>query len=54
MLPQLLIYNAVRRQRDSQSDAITTRHSRIREMPLPVYLGLLVHAETRKIHLFSR
>ena len=48
VLSQLLIFNAVKRHREPQSDATTTRHDPNREPPLPVYLGLLVHAETRK------
>ena len=44
---QLLIFNAVKRHREPRSDVTATRHDQP-EPPLPVYLGLLVHAETRK------
>lgn len=56
VLSQLLIYNSVKRQRNTQPDAMctTTRHSKIRETPLPIYLGLLVHAETRKKTLVDK
>lgn len=54
MISQLLIFNAVKRQRDPQSDATATRHDVNREPPLPVYLGLLVHAETRKKTLVDK
>lgn len=47
-LSQLSIFNAVKRHRDPQSDGTAVRHDPNREPPLPVYLGLLVHAETRK------
>lgn len=48
VLSQLLIFNVVKRHREPQSDATATRHDPSRESPLPVYLGLLVHTETRK------
>lgn len=48
VLSQLLIFNAVKRHREPKSDATATRHDPNREPALPVYLGLLVHAETRK------
>ena len=48
VLSQLLIFNAVKRHREPQSDATATRHDPNRDPPLPVYLGLLAHAETRK------
>lgn len=54
VLSQLLIFNAVKRHRDLQSDATATRHDPNREPPLPVYLGLLVHAETRKKTLVDK
>ena len=54
VLSQLLIFNAVKRHREPQSYATTTRHDPNREPPLPVYLGLLVHAETSKKHLVDK
>ena len=48
VLSQLLIFNALKCHRELQSDATATRHDPNREPPLPIYLGLLVHAETRK------
>ena len=53
-LPQLFIFNAVKSHRDPQSDATAIRHDPNREPPLPVYLGLLVHAETRKKTLVDK
>lgn len=47
-LSQLLIFNAVKHHRVLQSDGTAVRHDPNREPPLPVYLGLLVHAETKK------
>ena len=44
----------MKRQRDPQTDATATRHDLNREPPLPVYLGLLVHAETRKKTLVDK
>ena len=48
VLSQLLIFNSVKRHRKPQPDATATRQDPNRKSPLPVYLGLLVHAETRK------
>ena len=48
MLSQLLIFNAVKRHRDPTSENKTTRHSLMRETPLLIYVGLVLHAETRK------
>ena len=47
-LSQLKQFNSVIRRR---KDAISTRHNRKREPPLPVYLGLSLHAKTRKREL---
>ena len=48
---QLIRFNSVvRRRKDSQA----TYHSKDRETPLPAYLGLLVHAETRKKGLIDK
>ena len=48
---QLIRFNCVvRRRKDSQA----IYHTKDRETPLPTYLGLLVHAETRKKGLFDK
>lgn len=57
MLSQLLIFNAVKRQRDPTSGNTATLHSLMRETPLSIYVGLVLHAETRKkklVHKFYR
>ena len=54
VLSQLLLFNAVKRHRNPQSATTSTRHDPKREPPLPVYLGLLVHAETRKKSLVDK
>ena len=48
VISQLLIFNAVKRHRKLKSDATATKHDPNREPPLPAYLRLLIHAETRK------
>ena len=48
MLSQLLIFNAVKRHRGPTSENTTTRHSLMRETPLSIYVGLVLHAETRR------
>ena len=48
---QLIRFNSVvRRRKDSQA----SYHSRDRETPLPTYVGLLLHAETRKRGLVDK
>ena len=54
LISQLLIFNAVKRHRDTNSDATATRHDPHREPPVPVYLGLLVHVVTRKKPLVDK
>ena len=54
MLSQLLIYNAVKHHRDPTSENTTTRHSLMRETPLSIYVGLVLHAETRKKKLVDK
>lgn len=54
LISQLLIFNAVKRYRDPNSDATATRQDPHREPPVPVYLGLLVHAVTRKKTLIDK
>ena len=54
MLSQLLIFNAVKRHRDSTSENTTTRHSLMRETPLSIYVGPVFHAETRKKKLVDK
>ena len=46
-ISQLLIFNSVKRSRDKNT-AIVSRHIRERECPLPIYLALKIHGETRK------
>jgi len=48
MLSQLLIFNGVKRPRGPTSENKTTRHSLMRETPLSIYIGLVLHAETCK------
>ena len=50
-ISQLIHFNVVSRKR---SDTGTSYHNADREPPLPVYLGLLVHAETRKRSLVDK
>lgn len=45
-IAQLIHYNTYKKRRKSSTDTIY--HSKERETPLPVYLGLLVHGQTRK------
>lgn len=51
-LAQLASFNAVKTEGNrSRQNAITTRHSKNRETPVPVYVGLTIHAKTRKQEL---
>lgn len=49
-LSQIAMFNAVKK----SSARYTVRHNKKRETPLPVYLSLLVHAQTRKRDLVDR
>ena len=44
-ISQLIIYNTFVRQR--KTPTATTRHSRERETPLPIYVALKIHGLTR-------
>lgn len=50
-ISQLLQFNCTRRRREGSSSSY---HTIEREPPLPIYLGLLVHAETRKRGLVDK
>ena len=47
-LAQLLQYNSYVRRRET---SVHTPHSKTRETPLPVYIGLMIHGHTRKREL---
>lgn len=47
-ISQLMLFNASIRRRSSGTTGASYYHSRDREPPLPIYLGLMTHAETRK------
>lgn len=48
-ISHLLMYNSVVRRRKETSG--TARHNKLRETPLPVYLGVMLHTKTRKREL---
>ena len=49
-ITQLMMFNSVKRERKEKKSG-STRHSSVRETPLPLYMGLLIHAKTRKREL---
>ena len=51
-ITQLILFNSIKRRRKAKS--ASNRHSTNRETPLPVYLGLKLHAETRKRGLIDK
>ena len=53
-IPQLMLFNATKRHRDSGTTGASYYYSRDREPPLPIYLGLMIHAETRKRTLVDK
>ena len=53
-ISQLILFNATKRRRDSGTTGASYYHSRDREPPLPINLGLMTHAETRKRTLFDK
>lgn len=53
-ISQLMLFNATKRSRQSGATGASYHHSRDREPPLPIYLGLMTHAETRKRTLVDK
>jgi len=60
-ISQLIVFNSIKHQRHRDvneplvsSASKGSRHSRCRETPLPLYIGLLIHATTRKKSLVDR
>ena len=45
-LSQLVIFNTVKNKREET--VLHVRHSKLKEPPFPVYLGMLIHNKTRK------
>ena len=45
---QLLQFNSCARRRKSTGSVKSTTHSHIRETPVPVYLGVMIHTKTRR------
>ena len=52
-ISQLLVFNAVKFAR-KQTEVTKVRHSASQETPLPLYLSLMLHAETRKKELVDK
>lgn len=52
-IAQLLKFNSIRRNR-SQDEGSQVRHNTYQETPLPIYLGFLLHAKTRKKELVDK
>lgn len=50
-LAQLLKFNSVKHARKTEK---CTRHVKIQETPLPVYIGVMLHVKTRKKDLMNR
>lgn len=53
-IAQLLKYNSVKHVRKETSCNSSVRHSSAQETPLPVYIGLMLHAKTRKRNLVDK
>lgn len=53
-ISQLLIFNAINRKREVTNNEAAIRHTVEREAPLPLYVGLVIHAETRKKKLVDK
>ena len=53
-ISQLLIQNSMKRVRHNQNRANKMRNNKSRESPLGIYLGLLIHAKTRKRKLIEK
>ena len=53
-ISQLMLFNATKRRRESGTTGASYYHSRNREPPLPIYLSLMTHEETRKRTLVDK
>ena len=53
-ISQLMLFNATKRRRESGTTGALYYHSRDREPPLPIYVGLMTHTETRKLTLVDK
>ena len=53
-ISQLLIQSSMKRVRHNQNRANKMRNNKSRESPLGIYLGLLIHAKTRKRELIEK
>ncbi len=51
-IAQLLKFNSAKHRREQ--DTITLRHRIAQEIPVPTYIGLMLHAQTRKRELVDR
>ena len=51
---QLIVQNSIKRIRQNVKTANETRHSRAPENPFGVYVGMLMHATTRKKGLIQK
>ena len=53
-ISQLMLFNAIKMRRDSGTTGASYYYSRDSEPPLPIYLGLVTHAETRRRTLVDK
>ena len=53
-ISQLMLFSTTKRRRDNGTTGASYYHSRDREPPLPIYLGLMTHAERRKRTLVDK
>ena len=53
-IAQILKYNSVKHIPKQADTTSTVRHSSMQETPLPIYIGLMLHAQTCKRDLVNR
>ena len=53
-IAQTLKYNSVKHMRTDVHTSASVRHSTAQETPLRIYIGLMLHAQTRKRELVDR
>ena len=53
-IAQILKYNSVKHMRTQADTSSSVRHTTAQETPLPIYIGLMLHAQTRKRELVDR
>lgn len=53
-IAQILKYNSIKQMHKEVNATLSVRHNPTQETPLPIYIGLMLHAQTRKRDLVDK